>query len=361
MIGLGAVIIAFAAHLPVNLLFNAAVTILALVVVSLLVFTRLFAVRATSSMGEIRKIEGDIQRIFDNTPLACAIIDETGNVLETNNEMLNLFILPNKKITENFFDLSPRYQPDGRFSAEKMTEKIRLALKTGKIHFEWMHQTMSGKSIPCEIIMISDNYNDRPLLFTYIRDLCEIREAAQMVQQLERLAFTDTLTGAHSRGYFTSVAELEFLSCVAAKKCFSIILLDIDDFKRVNDTFGHHIGDEVLKFVVARARHSLKRDTMLVRYGGEEFIVMLPRVPHEMAIKIALQIQMRIDDSPFSVKSQTMPVTVSVGVASHTDETSTLNDIIKNADSALYHAKKTGKNKVVSYEELGNLKNRAPS
>jgi len=294
-----------------------------------------------------------LQAMLDSSPLACYIFDENFEVLEVNQEMIKVFeLIDREEYIGRFFDFSPKYQPDGRLSMEKMTEKTRLAVKNGKSHFEWMYQTLEGESIPSEMTIVRVTLEGKSLFIGYVRDLREINAAVAMVKQLEKLAFTDTLTGARNRRYFMETAERELHSCIDADKEFAIILFDIDHFKRVNDTHGHDIGDEVLKIVVARTRHALKHDTLVARYGGEEFVVMLPAVSHENAMKAATQILERIESSPFSAEGLEIRVTVSLGVASRTADCTMLPDIIKNADKALYYAKETGRNRAVSFDSM---------
>ena len=297
-----------------------------------------------------------LQAMLDSSPLSCFIFDENFGVLEVNQETLKLFGLSDARECANgFFDsLSPKYQPDGRLSIEKLGEKIRTALEFGRAHFEWMYQTPEGKPIPSEVTIVSVTLDGKDLLIGYTRDLREINEAFSMVKQLEKLAFTDALTGARNRRFFTETAERELLSCAAGGRDFSVVLFDIDDFKRVNDTHGHGIGDEVLKIIVARACHALKQDTLVARYGGEEFVVMLPGVSHENAMKVAWQVHKRVEDSPFMAGGREIRITVSLGVASKTGDCTSLSEIIESADRALYRAKQSGKNRAVSYEAISS-------
>jgi len=296
-----------------------------------------------------------LQAMLDSSPLACNIVDENFSVLEVNQEMLKLLEVDDRQeYIDRFFDFSPRYQPDGRLSTEKLAEKAKIALETGRAHFEWMNQTLDGKSIPCEKTVVSVTLDGRKLLIGYTRDLREIHETFAMVRQLEKLAFTDTLTGARNRRYFTETAERELYSCIDGGLDFAIILFDIDHFKLVNDTHGHDVGDEVLKIVVARAVNSLKRGTLVARYGGEEFVVVLVGTDHGNAVTAAWHVREKIAATPFVLENLEIAVTVSLGVASMTESCSTLPDIVKNADRALYRAKQTGRNRVVSYEEMSS-------
>jgi len=197
-------------------------------------------------------------------------------------------------------------------------------------------------------------HDEKRLLIGYMQDLREINNVVSMAKRFETLALTDALTGARNRRYFDETAEKELSLSISEGRDFSIILFDIDNFKKINDTYGHDVGDEVLKIIVARTFHNVKQGTPVARYGGEEFIIMLPGVSHENAMRIAWEIQKKIEDSPFAAKGLEIAVTVSIGVASKTADCTTLSDIIKNTDNALYHAKKTSKNTVVSWKALKN-------
>ena len=327
---------------------------LAFLLMALLALETFFTARFSARKDARGGAEERLQAMLDSSPLACSILDESFNVLEVNHEMLKLLELEDRQsYVKGFWGGSPAYQPDGRLSEEKFKEKARLALDVGKIHFEWMCQTPSWKTIPCEKTVVRVTAADgRKLLLVYVRDLREINDAVAMVRRLESLAFTDALTGARNRRYFNEAAEQELRVCIDSERDFSIIMFDIDHFKRVNDTYGHDAGDEVLKIVVARACHTLKKDTLLARYGGEEFIVALPNVAPSVAAEIASHIRERIARNPFLAGDQEIAVTVSLGVASRAHDRETLQDVIRSADKALYRAKQSGRNKVVSSEDM---------
>ena len=163
------------------------------------------------------------------------------------------------------------------------------------------------------------------------------------------LAFTDALTGIGNRRCLMETAEQELRKCSVKNINFAIIMIDIDHFKSINDRHGHTIGDTVLKILASRIRHVLKHGTLVTRYGGEEFVVTLPGVEHETAIKTAWRIQKTIEAPVFRIEGLEIAVTASFGVASKTSDGTTLTDIIDKADKALYQAKKTGRNTVVDY------------
>ena len=293
-----------------------------------------------------------LKAMLDSSPLACSIIDEELNILEANHEAVALFgVTDGQEYIDKFMELSPKYQPDGRLSSEKMLEKLKSCFETGNAHFEWMHQTLDSKrQIPCEVNLKYVILDGKNLAIAFARDLREINNAVSMVKQLEKVAFTDALTGTRNRRYFMDAAEKELGACIEKSLPYSLIMIDIDYFKKINDTYGHPVGDEVLKIVVARLYNSLKRDTLVARYGGEEFVVVLPEVSHENVFKTAQRIRNSIEASAFMIGYLEIRVTISLGVASKTAQSTTLSEIINNADNALYQAKEAGRNMVVYYD-----------
>ena len=193
---------------------------------------------------------------------------------------------------------------------------------------------------------------------TFSKDEMDILASAGLMfasvfyQNVQReLAYSDALTGAHNRRFLMEMGERELQSCLSKNQDFSLIMADIDFFKKINDQYGHTVGDEVLKVFTARIRHVLKEGTMLVRYGGEEFAIALPGVGYKSALKAGWRMKSHIEDSAFVVGDVEIKVTASFGVATGAAHNATLPEIIDNADKALYEAKKTGRNTVVGFDD----------
>jgi len=296
------------------------------------------------------RVKERLEAILDSSPLCCFILNKNFKIIDCNLEVLSLFELKSKEeFANNFHQLYPVFQPDGRMSMEKMREKLKQLMSSGRVYFEWMSKTITDKEIPSEITGVKVNLDSDDMAIVYVRDLREIKNAVKMVEHLNHLAFTDPLTGAYNRRFFNESAEKAMNRCLEENSNLSFIMLDIDDFKKVNDTYGHIVGDEVLKILVSRIQNVLKRDTVLARYGGEEFVVMLPDIGHESAIKTAWRIQERVASSDFVIDDRQLRITVSLGVASRNDNMSDITELIKHADQALYAAKTSGKNTVKAY------------
>ncbi|TMH24383.1 MAG: GGDEF domain-containing protein, partial [Betaproteobacteria bacterium] len=176
------------------------------------------------------------------------------------------------------------------------------------------------------------------------------REAALLRERLHEQAMRDRLTGLYNRHYVQEWFGLELHRAQRHGRPVAAIMLDIDHFKRFNDSFGHEAGDLVLRELAGALGRSTRGSDVASRYGGEEFLVLLPECPFDAALRRAermredvAKLELRYDDRPLG------PVTVSLGVAVFPDHASESEELLRHADEALYLAKQTGRNRVVAY------------
>lgn len=167
------------------------------------------------------------------------------------------------------------------------------------------------------------------------------------------MALTDGLTGTFNRRYLDRHLPKLIKRSRTASKPVTLMMFDIDHFKKVNDQYGHIVGDEILKEVAKRIHWRLRSSDLLVRYGGEEFVVVLPYVGLESAEIIAERLRMAISDEVFKVPSYEEPIHVTISIGARIDAYSELSekDLLKHADEALYKAKNSGRNKSVIYKD----------
>ncbi|QRY69571.1 PleD family two-component system response regulator [Ensifer sp. PDNC004] len=170
------------------------------------------------------------------------------------------------------------------------------------------------------------------------------------VQQTIELAVTDGLTGLHNRRYFDTHLKLLMDRAAARGRPLSICMTDIDRFKQVNDTYGHDVGDEVLREFANRIRTTVRGADLACRFGGEEFIVVMPDTSAEMAAGVAERLRTIIESLPFAIPQADGPlkVTASMGIATLRPGNDTAEALLKRADTALYQAKHEGRNRVVA-------------
>jgi two-component system cell cycle response regulator len=172
---------------------------------------------------------------------------------------------------------------------------------------------------------------------------------ASVAQTIE-MAVTDGLTGLHNRRYLDSHLQTLFDRAVSRKRPLSVMMTDLDRFKSVNDTYGHDAGDLVLREFARRLRKNVRGIDLACRFGGEEFIVVMPDTEAHIAEMVGERIRSEIAATPFSLGEgrAALPVTVSVGVSSLRRGADTPEDLMKRADLALYEAKTGGRNRVVA-------------
>ena len=165
--------------------------------------------------------------------------------------------------------------------------------------------------------------------------------------QLYSMAITDELTRLYSVRHFHYSIEREFQSLVTTGGSITLLMIDIDNFKRVNDTYGHPVGDVVLRQSAQCLLRSIRDNDRAFRYGGEELVVLLPSTESEGGVPVAERIRESIENHIFEEGSHQLRITVSIGLASYPQHAANPKDLLSAADTALYTAKKTGKNRVV--------------
>ncbi len=166
------------------------------------------------------------------------------------------------------------------------------------------------------------------------------------LEEVQRLAITDSLTGLHNRRHLLELARHEIRRARRYQLPMSVFMLDIDEFKRVNDTYGHAVGDQVLQGVVECCRQELRGVDVIGRYGGDEFAAVLPEAGLHVACQVAERLRKSIAQKPLDTKSGQVTVTVSLGVAGLDDEHLAPETLFDRADQALYVAKQSGRNRV---------------
>ncbi|KXF77643.1 diguanylate cyclase response regulator [Paramesorhizobium deserti] len=169
------------------------------------------------------------------------------------------------------------------------------------------------------------------------------------LSQTIEMAVTDGLTGLHNRRYLDSHMSMLFTRSVSRERPLSVLMTDIDHFKRINDTYGHDAGDDVLRDFAGRLHRNIRGIDLACRYGGEEFIVVLPDTDAHMAAVVAERIRETVASTPFLICNGTasVDVTISIGLASLQLRDDSVEKLFKRADVALYEAKKNGRNRVV--------------
>lgn len=166
---------------------------------------------------------------------------------------------------------------------------------------------------------------------------------------LKEQANVDPLTGLYNRRYLQSTLDREWARCQREKQPLSLMLIDIDFFKRVNDTYGHAVGDQVLAALGGLLSGSARTEDLPCRYGGEEFLVLLPKMPLQMAAERAEMWRQAFAELEVLVDGKRIPLTMSLGVAVAPEHAKSPDELVRHADEALYQAKAQGRNRAVVF------------
>jgi diguanylate cyclase (GGDEF)-like protein/PAS domain S-box-containing protein len=176
----------------------------------------------------------------------------------------------------------------------------------------------------------------------------DITDKKQLESELQRLATTDALTRSSNRRHFFEGAEQEFEQARQQGTPLSFLMLDIDDFKVINDTYGHQEGDNVLQHIADSGRAALRRGDLFGRIGGEEFAAVFPGCTPQMALQVAERVQREIQSLSFNHDGQMFGITVSQGLTSLTAKDESVENLFARADAAMYEAKRQGKNRIIT-------------
>jgi diguanylate cyclase (GGDEF)-like protein len=175
--------------------------------------------------------------------------------------------------------------------------------------------------------------------------MVDITDQKEVQERLRDLATHDTLTGIYNRRYLEEVVRKEVDRAQRYARPLSIAMVDADHFKRINDTHGHQVGDEVLRAVSERCQKGLRSNDVLARYGGEEFVMVFPETSLGNARTVAERVRVAVGEVPITVGDRALAVTVSIGLAALGQEQD-FSALLERADHALYAAKQSGRNRV---------------
>jgi diguanylate cyclase (GGDEF)-like protein len=170
---------------------------------------------------------------------------------------------------------------------------------------------------------------------------------AKYHEEIYRMTIVDGLTQIHNKRYLFESLEREIIRSRRHDRPLSLLMFDIDFFKRINDHYGHLAGDYVLRELAETVQSRIRRDEVFARYGGEEFVIVLPETEMEGAASLAETLREKVKEHSFVFQGEKIPVTISIGCALVKDN-DTANELIQRADEKLYEAKRGGRNRVCS-------------
>jgi len=268
--------------------------------------------------------------IFDSADLNGIELDENANVCRS-------FRTSNHVYSSDFDDLCLNCK-------QKLSEYICLNYDIDEVNSLVLHIQSSSQE---EIKRIKDEI---PVISNYFDMAKPVIESKILMDILKETTLRDPMTGLYNRRFLNELLDSNITSRIVNDNIHAILMIDVDFFKKVNDSFGHDVGDEVIKRLAKIMKESTRNSDIAVRYGGEEFLILLQNTTKEKTLKIAKMINEKFKSEVFSANSTTFSKTLSVGISYYPNDADTLWKAIKYADDALYNAKNNGRDKVVEFE-----------
>jgi diguanylate cyclase (GGDEF)-like protein/PAS domain S-box-containing protein len=296
--------------------------------------------------NHLAESEEKFRTLFETASDAILSIDGDGRILMANRAAKDVFEYPGQEIVG--LDVR-RLLGSGQEGAWEVLARYASRSESGK-YVESSAESRSGKKIPFHISVSEITIGGKRFYTTIMRDVSQIKAYEE---DLQTLANTDSLTRLYNRRQLYPMMQKDLDRAVRKKVPFSVLMIDIDHFKKFNDAYGHAGGDLLLAGFADKMRSALRQMDSAFRFGGEEFVVLLPETTGQDAMVPAERFRQLVADSRFSMppKGQPVSVTVSVGIAGYRDG-DMLDDVIRHADLAMYAAKRSGRNRVVAYDQL---------
>ena len=298
---------------------------------------------------EFVESENRFRNIVETAGDAIFSFDESHSIVMANRAAEEMLDFDRGELTgSSFRRLIPSRYGDGWDQVERYSASGSAPV--ARKPFELTLLAKSGREIPVQISMAEKRAAGKKTVTAIIRD---ISARKTMEEELRLLSITDTLTQLYNRRHFHSLAHKELDRAQRTKTVFSLLLIDIDYFKRYNDAYGHVEGDRVLRTMGEVMRKNFRTMDSSFRFGGEEFVALFPETPAAGAMIAAERLRTRFSAVKFRPVPGGKPVTmtVSIGVSTYHDGDSA-EDMIRFADLAMYAAKNGGRNRTISYEGI---------
>jgi len=257
----------------------------------------------------------------------------------------NNYMVSNPAMAEMFPGVPQLTRGESIFSAKGWPEEIKN-IENGSVEF-----SITGEKTRHYRVGISPVFVDNKTLIARIFMFTDITDNVNFLTELEKAAYMDSLTGLYNRKHFTELADIDIKRAVRMNQSVYAAMLDIDFFKKVNDTYGHTAGDVILKMAADVIRQAIRSYDLAGRYGGEEFVFLFAVTDEKIVLHMVERIREDLERTVTNFEGKDIKVTCSIGLAKFL-EADTLKTAVQKADEALYAAKAAGRNQVKTYDEI---------
>ena len=328
--------------------------------------------------NELRKSEQRFRTLIESAPLAMVTWDKQHRITGWNRQAQELFGWSESEVLGRDF-LTFMIPESARTKVDQIVEEAiergieshsvnsNLTKDRRTIEVEWHNTIVPGvDGRPDSVLSLAQDVTERVRSQTVLQDVNvklkqRLDDIHELQAQLREQAMRDPLTGMYNRRFLDDALPGEIARAIREQTPLSLMMMDIDHFKRVNDAHGHQAGDEVLRMLADILRNEARRTDVVCRYGGEEFVLLLPKMNLESARMRAERWRRMFAEMDVPVESGKLRCTLSVGIAVFPDHGNSAEDLLRNGDRALYLAKALGRNRVETYDPGGreDLRDRA--
>ena len=294
------------------------------------------------------------EQLFQKSPESILLL-ENNDFLQCNQKFLQLFQYKNEEelVSTNIFKFFPKKQPDGFYTFLKLKRMQKMAVAKGSMQFECLFYTSSGEALWCDVILSYISLDKRNILYVVCRDITGHKKMQQMLTEQQNKLYTqanfDALTGLANRTLFMSELEDKLLKKDDNLNEFALLFLDLDNFKQINDSLGHKVGDRVIKTIADRLQKSVGKNDFVARLGGDEFLILIHNIHDSQEVIRQIKGILAAVEKKMSIYHYNLHIFASIGVSQYPQDASLAENLLAYADTAMYLSKKKGGNTYTFY------------
>ncbi|RJQ29300.1 MAG: diguanylate cyclase [Peptococcaceae bacterium] len=289
----------------------------------------------------LQEVSMELISFLDMDSLCRYIVDKTSELLRMEEGYL---FLKNKATGEMELAVAKSIQIENLKKSAGENFPVRIPLKADKLLVGEIR--LGGrKGFPPDEV-------EKRMISILANQFALALERLKLYKIMEEQSTTDGLTGVYNRRHFYEILAKEIHRVRRYRQKLSLMMIDIDDFKEINDCYGHLVGDAIIKNITEILKDTVRETDVVARYGGDEFVILMPDTDKKQAVNAAVRILNEIRGRKFEVDAVSLGVTLSAGVADYSVKDMSESDLLKRADEALYRAKGEGKNRVCLHDEV---------
>lgn len=300
-------------------------------------------------LAEAERSAGEYKAVFDNCQVGILVLDGDRVIRRANRRVAEIYGYDSP---EEMIGWSADYGHASRKASEEFGRRYFDSLReTKNRHVRLRAKRKDGSFVWCRVSGTAiDRNNPKDLSLGVVWIVDDITDLVETQEHLEHLARYDSLTEMAQRSFFYEQSERMIDEACRYETPLSLLMIDLDHFKKVNDTYGHQVGDQVLSEFCRRIRDRIRGSDFAGRLGGEEFAVLLPDTGQKEASALAERLRLATEKNPVKTDKAVIPLTVSIGVGGLDQTIPDISTLISRADKALYRAKDAGRNCVRNFD-----------